>query len=39
MRRDITAEQYVIISVIYLLCPHSYYVMKISAHRDAVAVT
>ena len=39
MRRDIMAEQYVIISVASLLCSHSYCVMKISADHDAVTVT
>ena len=39
MRRDIMAEQYVIISVVTLLCTHSNCVMKISADHDVVAVT
>jgi hypothetical protein len=38
MRRDIMAEQYVIISVTTLLCTPSYCVMKISADHDTVAV-
>jgi hypothetical protein len=38
MRRDIMAEQCVIISVASLLCTPSYCVMKISADHDNVAV-